>query len=440
MSHDVDVFIIGLGTAGAAVARACARKGLSVVGVDANPLVDAGARWLNGVPAWTFDEADVPRPTGEELAGEGHTFHMVAGWGPGKVTVPSAELLEVDMRHLIPRLQGDALTAGARLKGEERARAWEMLPKEEGGAVVRTSHGTYSARVVVDASGLKGVPFAPAPPVPRHELCVAAQQVRELTDLDAARRFFDGHGVASGDTLCFTGVTGGYSIVNVRLDLDRGVVNILTGAIPGAGHKSGPQLITDFVERHDWVGAPRFGGSRAIPLMPPLARLDEGPLVRVGDSGRQVFAAHGSGIGAQLIAARQLADVLADGGTPWDYTVQWQKKWGGHFCGSVAFARFSRSLEPEALRDLFASGLMAPAATGRTLAQRRMGLGPADLPDLPRMLMGAFRAPGWLGKLAPVASAMARLELHHTRFPSTPAGITSWERHRNKLLDAILKE
>ena len=32
MSHDVDVFIIGLGTAGAAVARACARKGLSVVG------------------------------------------------------------------------------------------------------------------------------------------------------------------------------------------------------------------------------------------------------------------------------------------------------------------------------------------------------------------------------------------------------------------------
>ena len=42
MSHDVDVFIIGLGTAGAAVARACARSGLSVVGIDALPLQNAG--------------------------------------------------------------------------------------------------------------------------------------------------------------------------------------------------------------------------------------------------------------------------------------------------------------------------------------------------------------------------------------------------------------
>lgn len=440
MSHDVDVLIIGLGTAGAAAARACARQGLRVVGIDARPLHDAGARWLNGVPTWTFDEADVPRPTGKELAGEGHAFHMVAGWGPGKITVPSAELLEVDMRLLVERLQADALTAGARLKGEEKARAWELLPKPEGGAVVRTSHGTYATRVVVDASGLKGVPFAPPPAVPREELCVAAQEVRDVADLAAARAFFEGHGVPPGDTLCFTSVTGGYSIVNVRLDEALGVVNILTGAIPGAGHKSGPDLIRAFANRHAWLGATRFGGSRAIPLMPPLARLDNGPLMRIGDSARQVFAAHGSGIGAQLLAAHLLAEVLAGGGTPWDYTRKWQKRWGGHFCGSVAFARFSRALEPEALRELFASGLLAPAATGRTLAQRRMGLGPADLPDLPRMLAGAFRSPRWLSKLAPVASAVARLELHHTRFPRSPSGVPAWKIHRDTLLDSIVSQ
>ncbi len=438
MSHDVDVLIIGLGTAGAAAARACARKGLRVLGVDARPLHEAGARWLNGVPTWTFDEAEVPRPTGEELAGEGHAFHMVAGWGPGKITVPSAELLEVDMRLLVKRLQADALTAGARLNGEEKARAWELQPDPEGGAVVRTSHGTYAARVVVDASGLTGVPFAPPPAVSSKELCVAAQEVRDIADLSAARAFFEGHGVRPGDTLCFTGVTGGYSIVNVRLDEARGVACILTGAIPGSGHMSGPGLVRAFAERHAWMGATRFGGSRAIPLMPPLARLDHGPLVRIGDSARQVFAAHGSGIGAQMLAAHLLAGVLASNGTPWDYTRKWQTTWGGHFCGSVAFARFSRALEPEALRELFASGLLAPAATGRTLAQRRMGLGPADLPDLPRMLVGALRSPRWLAKLAPVASAVARLELHHTRFPRSPAGVPVWETHRDALLNSIV--
>lgn len=430
---ELDVLVVGAGTAGAAAARACARAGLSVVAIDARPLGTAGARWLNGVPAHAFEQADVPTPRGEELAGSGHAFHMVAGHGPGRVTVPSAELLDVDMRHLVARLQADARAAGARLYGEERATAWEPAAD---GATVRTSHRTLHARVVVDAAGLRGVPFQPPPEVPRTEICVAAQETRTLLDRAAAEAFFEGHGVAPGDTLCFTGVSGGYSIINVRLDLTRDRVYILTGGIPGAGHRSGVQLLNGFATRHGWIGDTEVGGSRAIPLMPPLARLDDGPLVRLGDAGRQVFAAHGSGIGAQLIAARMLADTLSGGGTPWDYTRTWQQKWGGHFCGSVAFARFSRSLSPEDLRELFASGLMAPGATGRTLAQRRPGIGRADLPDLPRMLLGAIRAPHWLARLAPVAGRMARLELHHSRFPTQPSEVERWGQERDAILDA----
>jgi len=432
VSGELDVFVVGTGTAGAAVARACARAGLSVVAIDRSPLHEAGARWLNGVPAWAFDAADVPQPEGAELRGSGHPFHMVAGYGPGRVTVPSAELLDVDMRHLVARLQSDARAAGARLCGGESATAWEP---DDAGATIRTSHGTYRARVVVDASGLKGVPFAPPPEVPREELCVAAQQARTVTDRGAAERFFTDHGVPPGDTLCFTGVAGGYSIVNVRLDAHRDVLYILTGSIPAAGHPSGVQLLDRFVQQHAWVGERLFGGSRAIPLLPPLARLDDGPLVRIGDAGRQVFAAHGSGIGAQLVAARMLADTLAEGATLWDFTRRWQKSRGGQFCGSVAFARFSRSLSPDDLRDLFASGLMAPGATGRTLSQRRPGLGRADLPDLPKMLLGAVRAPRWLARLAPVAGRMARLELHHSRFPADPARLDEWAQRRDLLLN-----
>jgi len=428
---DTDVMVIGLGTAGAAVARACSLGGLTVVGVDALPLNRAGAHWLNGVPRQAFTDADLAPPSGEELAGAGHPFHMVAGFGPGRVTVPSEQLLDVDMRHLVARLQAGARAAGARLRGEEKALDWEP---DATGAIVRTTHHIYRARVVIDASGMKGVPFHPAPPVPPSEICVAAQEVRQLADPDAAAAFFSGHGVQPGDTLCFTGVSGGYSIVNVRVDLHANRVNLLTGGIPGAGHQSGVQLLNEFVQSNPWVGERLFGGARPIPLMPPLPRFDDGPLVRIGDSARLVFAAHGSGIAAQLVAARMLADTLTSGGTPWDFSRTWQRRLGGHFCSALAFARFSRNLTPEDLRELFRSGLMAPGATGRTLAQKRPGLGREDLPDLPKMLMGAIRAPHWLARLAPVAGQMARMELHHSRYPSDPSRVEAWGKQRDALL------
>lgn len=435
MSRSVDVFVVGAGTAGAAVARACARRGLSVVAIDRNPLSETGARWVNGVPGHAFDQAELARPVPPELTGSGHPFHMVAGFGPGRVTVPSADLLDVDMRHLVQRLQTDAQNAGARLSGEETARAWEP---DNNGASIRTSHATWHARVVVDASGIKGVPFAPSPPVPRTDLCAAAQEVRSVRDTDAARRFFEGHGVAPGDTLCFTGVSGGYSIVNVRFDPTHGTVSLLTGSIPAAGHPSGRALLDTFVERHSWVGDVQFGGARVIPIAPPLARLDDGPLVRIGDAARQVFAAHGSGIGAQLVAAEELATILADGGSPWDFSRHWHRTRGGHFCSSVAFARFSRSLTPEELRDLFASGLMAPGIAGRTLTQERPALGARDLPDIAAMIIGAAKAPRWLARMAPLAGVMARLELHHTRYPDHSDGVARWAATRDALLDRMI--
>ena len=51
----VDVAIVGAGTAGAAAAALCAQRGLSVVCLDSKPLDGAGARWLNGVPLSAFD-------------------------------------------------------------------------------------------------------------------------------------------------------------------------------------------------------------------------------------------------------------------------------------------------------------------------------------------------------------------------------------------------
>ena len=180
------------------------------------------------------------------------------------------------------------------------------------------------------------------------------------------------------------------------------------------------------------------GGARVIPIGPPMARFDDGPLVRIGDAARQVFAAHGSGIGAQLIAAEALATTLADGNSPWDYSRRWHRTWGSHFCGSVAFARFSRSLSTEDLRDLFATGLLAPRLAGRALVQERLGLGAHVLPDVAGMLLGAAKAPRWLARMAPLAGVMARLELHHSQYPASPDRVSAWGAARDALLDRMI--
>ena len=61
----------------------------------------------------------------------------------------------------------------------------------------------------------------------------------DLARLDVA------HEVGEDETLCFSGVAGGYSILNVRFA--HGEVSLLTGSIPADGHVSGLELLRSFV-------------------------------------------------------------------------------------------------------------------------------------------------------------------------------------------------
>ena len=65
----------------------------------------------------------------------------------------------------------------------------------------------------------------------------------------------------------------------------------------------------------------RFGGQRAIPLGRPHDTLASDRVALVGDAARQVFSAHGSGIGAGMVAARMLVDAIVRGAGPAEYAV-----------------------------------------------------------------------------------------------------------------------
>jgi hypothetical protein len=89
----------------------------------------------------------------------------------------------------------------------------------------------------------------------------------------------------------------------------------LTGAIPADGHAGGKALRDDLVRAQPWIGAMISGGSAAIPLRRPREELTDGTVALIGDAACQVFSAHGSGIGAGMIAGKLVVDTVARGGT-----------------------------------------------------------------------------------------------------------------------------
>lgn len=409
-----DVAILGLGTAGAAAARACARAGLRVIALDRAPLDSAGAAWVNGVPAWAFDEAGVPRPAGLELLGADAPFHLVAGWAGPRVTVRG--FLEVDMRLLAARLRRDAEEAGAALRGGARVRGVE-------GDAVRCDGEDVVADVIVDASGLGAVNLLGAPAVPAVDLCAAVQEVRHVADRRGALDWLAANEAAEGDVLCFSGVAGGYSIVNVRVHGEE--VSILTGSIPALGHASGRHLRDAFVAENPWVGEKAFGGGRAIPLGRPVPVIGRERHAAIGDAAGQVHPAHGSGIAQQLLAARDLAEALAGGGGPAAYNVRWQRRRGGVLAAADVFRRFSQTLTLDDLSALMAAGVLSPPMMVDVMQQR-----PSRPPPLAlaRALPGLARERRLLRAVLPVVGRMRAVEALYRAYPARPGRVGRWAR------------
>jgi len=391
---------------------------LSVVCIDRGPLEHSGARWLNGVPFAAFDVAGIPRPAGDELAGAGHDFYLVAGWSGPRIQVQRPSVPEVDMRKLVARLQAMADEAGADLWGE-----CSLLSVDEQAArvLVSTDRGEVAARWVVDATGLGGARLLDQEPVVPSDLCAAAQQVRELRDPAAAAEFFAGHGAEPGTTLSFAGVAGGFSVLNVWCG--EGKVGLLTGSIPADGHQPGLELLEDFAAQHAWIGETLFGGARMIPLRRPLTRLCSGRFAAVGDAARQVFPAHGSGIAAGLIAASVLAESLANGDGVEGYNYTWQRRHGGLMAAYDLFRRHSQRIDSSQLAQLIECRVLDPESVVAAMEQR---LPSPDLLSAAAKVIGLARAPRTAAGLLPVFVRMGRVLALYARYPADPSAQVRW--------------
>jgi len=415
------VVVVGLGTAGAAMAAFAARAGLQVTGLEAGPLDEAGARWVNGVPAWAYDEVGLERPVAPECRSGPVPFHLVAGEGAQAPRATVTSVLEVDMRHLTARLHDAARGSGATLRAGVKVRSVEEHR-------VVTDDGELEANVVIDASGLTGLGLSGAPNDRPVDLCAAAQEVREVTDRGAAEAWFRSQGAEPGQVVCFTGLAGGYSILNVRFE--GGTVGLLSGSLPSEGHPAGGKLVGDFVRTHAWIGERRFGGKRAIPLRRPLEVVGWGRHLWIGDAARMVFAAHGSGIAQQLLAARLFADGLAEGLDPWAINVRWQRRHGGLLASADLLRRATQTLTQPEVAALLRDRVLSAEMSADTMAQR-----PSRPPLRPllRALRGLAKHPRLARRLVPALVKGRAVEALYARYPEQPSGLGRWRRRLERL-------
>ncbi len=394
-----NLVVLGAGHAGAATALFAAEAGLRVALIERRPLDEAGARWVNDAPAWMFERVGLTDLPGSISSG-GHTARLFGDDGGGGLAVRAERVAAIDMR-----LLGSTLVSRAESRGAVvRDRAGQVAVE---GDTVRWQGEAVRADFVVDASGLAGINLLGRAPSLRTDLCVAAQDMRIVKNLDQAHSYLSAHGGEGEDSIVTLCPAGGYSVLNVRLIGEQ--VFVLAGSIPALGFATGRKIIDDFVARQPWIGERVYGGERAIPLAPPLEPFVRGRWAQVGDAARQVFAAHGSGTGSGLIAARLLVDALVEKQDLGLYASRWFRELGPtHFVYDL-LRRASRQLRPGDATRMLESQLLDRDGIASSMLQK---LPPVRAASVYRQWRGSQRAPDLarnLGQYLSVAPALIAL-------------------------------
>lgn len=417
---------MGGGSAGWAVAGMLAAAGRDVLVVDRRDDSMAGARWINGVPPWCFDEARLARPEAPERWGGAQppaVVLSVAGTG-ARVRIADPAPWHVDMRLLVARLREVALSAGARF-------ARGVVSRIEGGDRVRRVDvdgvRVLAPRLVIDASGIRGavrrLSGSPRwPDVAPEDTCAAAQHTYAVRDPRSLERWLAERGARPGDSAGILGVAGGYSTLTLFTEPEMREVGLLAGSIPALGEPSGAAILRRFASEVDWLGERSFGGQGAIPLRRPYAVLGARGVALVGDAACQVYSSHGSGVGMGLVAARVLADAIEGADDPGSdgvlraYSRSFARKHGALLAGADAFRRVSQSLAPEEIAELVTSGLFDARLFGSGLAQRMPSIDAAWLAKTARRAAARPRA------LARIAPALGRVAVLSAIAGASPRG------------------
>jgi len=430
--------VVGAGTAGSAAAWQLARRGLKVALVERRALADAGARWVVDVPAWMFERAGIALPEPPELRADEPPVALMGARPEHAVVFDPPPMLAVDGPRLVARLQRLALEAGVEAYPDSDVEEVECRGERPRALRLRRPAGELrlEASLFVDASGSaaalrRRIPWLDrrCPPLIGAELCTAVRQTFEVADRGAAEGWLEAMGAGELRALCWNGLGGGFStrLVCLSPELDR--VEVLHGGAHPERSDVGPRLQRGFLTAQRWIGRRISGGAAAIPVRRPWDTLSGPGVALLGDAACQVFPAHGSGVGAELVAARLLAEAVcgrADpgaGAATWAYHVAFARSIGAVHTAYDVFRRFSVTLEDAESDALLARGIVPPDIARNALEQRLLVPKLGDLASLargaPRMPLLLPRAGRYLARIPAVWAACRSI-------PRTPGQRRIW--------------
>jgi len=442
-----DAVVLGAGSAGSAAAAFLAEAGLRTALVDARPLYQAGAHWVNAVPLWFFDQVGIARPRPPEAVSPGKALVMRSVQGPRRFRIDPAPAPTVDMRLLVERLRQQALAAGVRCVapltqihlGFDGERPVEIagvhVPEDGPQRRIR-----WRARLFVDATGLHGFLRSQVPllrrdcPMPGgRDLCAAIQEDCEVTDPGAARAFLEQGGMVPGDVAGWVGVRGGYStgMVHVHEGLEQ--AGILVGVSGDSRHGTAREFLHEWRARFPFLGRGIRSGAGLIPVRRPFDRLVAPGVACLGDAACQVFPGHASGVGMGLLAARTLADVCGPAEDPgaletlWGYAAAFQRTRGPILGAFDVFRRMVWDLPEQDVQALTDLGFVGAGTTRIALSQR---LEVPDFAELFHLGAGAIRRPDLAARLALTGPRMAAVAALYRAYPDSPdpEALRRWSR------------
>jgi flavin-dependent dehydrogenase len=407
----VDVAVVGAGIAGAHVAQLLAHAGIKTALIDQKPLEKSGPAWINAVSPWFFKEAALAEPSGSEIFDLNNRFIMREPSKAFRLVIEDLNVYDLHMGHLGQRLKkrflekksalfirGEACTA----EFDAHRRLKTIHVKSE-----TSSYLSVHAELFIDASGnraflRKAHPHAQSlwPAIAPHDMCTAAQMTFAINDRHGAESFLEKNKILPHDVIADVGFAGGYSLLRVQVDRNFDTLSLLAGIRSDKNLPSALSIAQSFQKEHPWLGKAIISGQGAIPLNAPYYRLASPGLALLGDSASQVYAAHGSGIGMGLVAARMLADAIIESQSQGRdiglhkslsaYERNFHQKYYRRLYFAEHFRRFSQDLSPKETRSLLESGLLNAEMSRQTLRQEDPSLSPEALRKL---LLGALKAP-----------------------------------------------
>jgi digeranylgeranylglycerophospholipid reductase len=435
-NYDVDVVIIGAGTAGCYTAWRLAQKGRSVIVVEKKKRKTLGKNiGIFHMDEIRFNQFGIPLPEGRELIGH---YPDGLAWPPDGASTKKVEyaFCVMELPLFIERMQGYAEKAGARILFETGYTG--PLTSGAGLRGIRVKKGSSSfdigAKIVIDASGVDASVRTSLPPA----MGLETDRIKPSEFLYVILQYWDK--IEGRDDGRFPTGLNFYPFHKAFINPSYG-----NGAIVGIGQ---PESLEKAERVQKEFLAERFPGTKhtlvkktwgRTPFRRPPLSLVAGGFMAVGDAAFMTKPFSGEGVTSGFTAC-QIAAETADGAlragdfsakTLWPLNVRYFRDQGAKFAGLFAQVPAAAELSRREVNYLFEKDIIFSSFDFESMNRDfEVKMGPLKLLAVAAKLI-AGRASGGISKkgfdvLLKAMSVAGKIRAHYENYPVDPAAFPAW--------------